>query len=251
LSNDALGLHGRKAVVTGGARGLGAAVVTRLYEAGVTGVVLDLNTALEAPPGWSSVRVDVRDESSLKVAFAEVADRLAAVDVVVAAAGVVPPWSSVRDLDLESWDAVFAVNVRGLAATLREVAPLLSSDSAFVAIASLNSWRGDANLMSYVASKHAVLGVVRSAALELGPSGTRVNAVAPGPVATETLLERMQRRSAAGGLTVERALAAAAAETALGRMASIDEVASATLFLAGRLSSGITGHLLPVDAGIR
>lgn len=243
-------LEGRTAVVTGGARGLGAAVVRHLSDAGVRGVVLDLEGASDLPPGWRGHLVDVRDEASLAGGFAEVARVLGELDIVVAAAGVVPPWRRVAALDAAEWDTVFDANVRGLALSLSKAAPLLSRESSVVAIASLNSWRGDPNLMSYVASKHAVLGVVRSAALDLGPSGTRVNAVGPGPIATQALLGRMERRSAQGGRTVQQALEEAAAGTALRRMATVDEVAAAVLFLASPLSSGTTGHLLPVDAGI-
>ncbi len=84
-------------------------------------------------------------------------------------------------------------------------APLLHEGAAVVVIASLNAWRGDPNLASYIASKHALLGLVRSAALELGRRGIRVNAVGPGPVATEALLQRIDRRAADGGLPGRRA----------------------------------------------
>ncbi len=251
LGEDPFGLAGRTAVVTGGARGLGAAVVERLEAAGARGVVLDVDESRQVPAGWSCVQVDLGDDAAALRAFAAVAERLRGLDVVVAAAGIVPSWSSVRDLRFADWDSVFDVNVRGLAATLRSASPLMRPGGSFVAIGSINSWRGDRNLMSYVASKHAVLGIVRSAALELGPLGVRVNAVAPGPIATEALLGRIRSRSAAGGLSEQEALDAAAAETALGRMATADEVASATLFLASPLSSGITGQMLPVDAGVR
>ena len=120
---------------------------------------------------------------------------------------------------------------------------------AIVAIGSLNSWYGDPNLTTYVASKHAVLGIVRSAARDLGRRGIRVNAIGPGPIATDALLSRMSRRERELGIPVSEALDAAASRTALGRMATIEEVAGAALFLASELSSGITGHLLPVDAG--
>ena len=99
-----------------------------------------------------------------------------------------------------------------------------------------------------MASKHAVLGIVRAAALDLGKRGIRVNAVAPGPIATQALLDRMRRREQAGGLTVDEALGAAGEGTALGRIATVEEVADAVFFLAN--AGGITGHLLPVDGGI-
>jgi NAD(P)-dependent dehydrogenase (short-subunit alcohol dehydrogenase family) len=224
-------------LVTGGASGIGAAVVERFAREGATGLVLDLGES----PVWPTKRVDVRDETALRAALDD-----ASFDVVVAAAGIVPPWSPIADLDLTRWDDVFAVNARGVAATLKHAR--VKDGGAIVVVASLNAWRGDPNLAAYVASKHAALGIVRAAALDLGRRGVRVNAVAPGPIATQALLDRMRRREQAGGLTVDEALAAAAQGTALGRIATAEEVADAVHFLAG--ATGITGHLLPVDAGI-
>jgi NAD(P)-dependent dehydrogenase (short-subunit alcohol dehydrogenase family) len=244
-------LDGRIALVTGGANGLGAGIVRRFASEGARGVVLDLPPALtdEVPPGWTSVGADVRDDASVAGAFSEVADGHARVDVLVAAAGIVPGWSDVASIDFEQWDDVFGVNVRGMVSTIQHALPLMQRGGAIVAVGSLNSWYGDPNLTTYVASKHAVLGIVRSAALDLGRRGIRVNAIGPGPIATDALLARMARRERELGIPVADALDAAARRTALGRMATIEEVAGAALFLASDLSSGITGHLLPVDAG--
>jgi len=239
-------LADRRALVTGGARGIGAAVADRFAREGAHGVVLDLEEG-SPPEGWTGVAADLRDDEALARAFESVG---APLDVVVAAAGIVPPWRSVGDVDLDEWDRVFAVNARGVAATLRHAAPLLSPDASIVVIASLNSWRGDPNLMAYVASKHAALGIVRSAALDLGRRGIRVNGVAPGPVATGALLDRLRSREHGRGIAVDDALAQAANATALGRIATVDDVAAAALFLASDLSAAITGHLLPVDGGI-
>jgi NAD(P)-dependent dehydrogenase (short-subunit alcohol dehydrogenase family) len=244
-------LAGKTAVVTGGANGLGAGIVRRFAAEGANGVALDLPTAATdgLPSGWSSVGADVRDDASVAAAFAEIGGRHATVDVVVAAAGIVPGWADVASVDLEQWDDVFAVNVRGMVSTFQHALPLMTTTGAIVAIGSLNSWYGDPNLTTYVASKHAVLGIVRSAALDLGRRGIRVNAIGPGPIATDALLARMARRERELGIPTADALDAAARRTALGRMATVDEVAGAALFLASDLSSGITGHLLPVDAG--
>ncbi|HZO97567.1 MAG TPA: SDR family oxidoreductase [Gaiellaceae bacterium] len=240
-------LAGRRAAVTGGARGLGAAIAALFSAEGATGAVLDLPGALgTAPAGWDAVAVDVRDEASVRDAFAG----LGPLDVVVTAAGIVPGWSALAETSLDDWDEVFRVNVRGTVASIRHAVPSLRDRASVVAVGSVNSWRGDPNLASYVASKHAVLGIVRSAALDLGRRGIRVNGIAPGPIATEALLERMRRRERELGIPVEEALAANARQTALGRTATAEEVAKAALFLASDLSSGITGHLLPVDAGI-
>lgn len=244
-------LAGKTAVVTGGANGLGAGIVRRFAAADARGVVLDLPSAMkeDVPAGWSCVGADVRDDAAVAAAFAEIADAYPSIDVLVAAAGIVPGWADVESIDLAQWDDVFGVNVRGMVSTIQHALPLMGAGGAIVAIGSLNSWFGDPKLTTYVASKHAVLGIVRSAALDLGRRDIRVNAIGPGPIATDALLSRMARRERELGIPVADALDAAARRTALGRMATIEEVAGAALFLASDLSSGITGHLLPVDAG--
>jgi NAD(P)-dependent dehydrogenase (short-subunit alcohol dehydrogenase family) len=242
-------LGGRRAVVTGGASGIGGAIVERFAAEGAVGMVLDLAEPLArwtAPPGWRAQAVDLRDEAAVAEALA--GDE--PLDVVVAAAGIVPAWSRLADIDVAEWDQVMAVNARGVLVTLKHAAPRLSERAAIVVVASLNAWRGDPNLATYTASKHAALGLVRSAALDLGRRGVRVNAVAPGPVATDALLGRMERRERGGGLPVDEALRAAAATTALGRIATADDVAAAALFLASDLAAGVSGHLLPVDCGL-
>jgi NAD(P)-dependent dehydrogenase (short-subunit alcohol dehydrogenase family) len=135
--------------------------------------------------------------------------------------------------------------------TIQEALPVMAPGGSITVIASQNAWRGNENLASYTASKHAVLGLVRSVALELGPRGIRVNAVGPGSIATDAYLERLRRREREGGSQVEESLTRDGSTTALGRLATIDEVANAVLFLASDLASGVAGHLLPVGASVR
>ncbi len=154
------------------------------------------------------------------------------------------------DLDMQQLDDTLAVNVRGVAATLKHGARALAPHGgAMVVTASMNSQRAAVSQGSYTASKHAVLGLVRTAALDLGPRGIRVNAVGPGPVLTDAFRDRLARREAEGGQSAQEALQKARASTALGRLVTEDEVAAAVLFLACDLSSGVSGVLLPVDAG--
>ncbi|MBA2299094.1 MAG: SDR family oxidoreductase [Actinobacteria bacterium] len=243
-------LAGRVALVTGGTRGLGAAITREYAAAGASGSVADLEAG-EAPAGWVALSADVTAEESVSGAITETVERFGRLDVVVANAGVVPPWSATDELDLEQLDAVFAVNVRGVAATLKHgIAALRECGGSIVVMASLNAWQAHRSQPIYTASKHAVLGLLRTAALDAGRDGIRVNGLAPGPIATDALHARLHQRAAAGGLAVEDALEEAAQGTALGRMATEADVARAALFLASHLSSGITGALLPVDGGV-
>ena len=225
-------------------------MVAALAEHGATGAIVDLREDDEAPPPWPVATADVADEDAMREAIARLAADIGPFDGLVAAAGIVPPWQSPADLDLEVLDATMAVNLRGFVVALKCLAPAMPAGSTVVAIGSLNSWRGDPNLLAYAASKHAVLGAVRSAAMALGPRGIRVNAVAPGPVPTDAMLARMDARAGTGGPGRDDALRAAAGQTSLGRLATAGDVADAVLFLTSPLSSATTGHLLPVDGGL-
>lgn len=244
-------LSERVALVTGGAQGLGAAIAHAFARAGALGSVVDLEVgACEA--GWTALAADVTAEDEVERAVAETVRRYGRLDVVVANAGVVPRWSDTTNLDLAALDSTLAVNVRGVAATMKHGARAMTeTGGSIVVMASMNAWLAMPAQSAYTASKHAVLGLVRTAALDLGVHGIRVNAIGPGPVATDALRGRLATREREGGLRVEDAMRQAAAGTALGRMVTDGDVAGAALFLASDLSSGVTGALVPVDAGVR
>jgi NAD(P)-dependent dehydrogenase (short-subunit alcohol dehydrogenase family) len=246
-------LAGQRAVVTGGANGIGAAIVRELAGAGASpGVVLDLEPSLgrgTAPGGWSEVAMDLRDDASVTTAFGQARDAVGGtIDVLVAVAGIVPAWTGIAELDPDVWDDVFRVNARGVMRTIQEAVPAMGDGGSIVVIASQNAWRGNENLASYVASKHAALGLVRSLALELGPRGIRVNAIGPGSVATDAYVARLRAREEAGGRTVDEALDEEGRATPLQRLTTPEDVARATLFLASGLASGVTGHIVPVGS---
>lgn len=246
-------LDGRIALITGGTRGLGRAIAQRFAKEGCAGTLVDLASAKaegNALAGFTAIAGDVGDEASLAAAVKDTLATFGRLDIVIANAGVVPPWRETETLDMAEWDRVMAVNVRGIAATLKHTVPALKEKGgAIVAMASINAFTAHPRQMLYTASKHAVLGIVRAAARDLGRYGIRVNAVAPGPIATTALIERIRKR-AVSGPSEQDAFAALAQETALGRLATADEVAKAVLFLASDLASGISGELLPVDAGL-
>ncbi|NEX46683.1 SDR family NAD(P)-dependent oxidoreductase [Pseudotabrizicola algicola] len=245
-------LAGRTAVVTGAAGGLGRVIAERLAASGARIVALDLPEMLEAlPPEWEGVAVDLADPAA-PARMQAVAARLGPVAVVVANAGLVPPWRGVTELDAAEWHRVMTVNVWGVASTLGSFADALaaSGHGSAIIMASINGFRAHPRQMLYTASKHAAIGVMRAAAMELGPRGVRVNALAPGPIATEALISRIVTRHENGGPAPEVALAALAADTMLGRMATPEDVANLAHFLASDAAAGLTGHVYPVEAGL-
>ena len=247
-------LTGRKAVVTGGSTGLGRAIAARLAQSGAAVTIVDLPQALataDLPEGWQTFAADLGTVDCQTV-LRGLAEEMGPVDIVIANAGIVPPWRGVADLDASEWARVMAVNVWGVAATLGAFSAALarSGRGSAVVMASINGYRAHPRQMLYTASKHAVVGVMRAAALELGPAGTRVNALAPGAIATGALLDRLETRHAKGGLSPDQALAGLAAETALKRMVTPEQVAAAAHFLASDASAGITGVVMPVEAGL-
>ena len=240
------------AFVTGGFNGLGRTIVERFAGEGARGVAADIAEPAPAlPEGWFAERADVTDEAQIAASVSAALKRFGRLDVIVANAGMVPPWSETEAIDLAEWDRVFAINVRGVMATIKHAVPAMKAHGgSIVVMCSLNSWRAHPRQCLYTATKHAVLGIVRATALDLGRYDIRVNGIGPGPIATDALTGRVAARAASGGPAPEAAFAAMAAESALGRIATADDVAAAALYLASDLSGGQTGMLMPVDGGL-
>ncbi|MDO9636938.1 MAG: SDR family oxidoreductase [Pseudotabrizicola sp.] len=245
-------LTGRNAVITGAGGGLGRAIADRLAASGARIVALDLQQMLEGlPAGWERIALDLTDPAA-EAQMRAIADRLGKVSVVVANAGLVPPWRGLTELEAAEWHRVMTVNVWGVAITLGSFADALaaSGHGSGIVMASINGFRAHPKQVLYTASKHAAIGVMRAAAMDLGTRGIRVNALAPGPVATDALVSRIVARHAASGPVPEVALGALAAETMLGRMATMADVANLAHFLASDAAAGLTGHVYPVEAGL-
>lgn len=244
-------MSGKIAVVTGGSSGIGAAIVNRFLEKGATVISLDLVKPTNQNQQAIHFDCDLTHEESVSLAFTDIKKNYGSVDIICANAGIVPAWSRITDTEFSDWKKVIDVNVNSLFLTISKGAELLKSGTGTVVITgSLNSWKGDANIASYVASKHAALGLLKSAALDLGREGIRVNGVAPGPIATQALISRVKSRIKKDDKDVESFIQKFAEATALKRIATIDEVVNTIDFLANEQSSGITGQLIAVDCGV-
>jgi len=265
-----ISLKGRRAVVTGAARGLGYAIARRLAEAGADLALGDRDETGAARAAESlekdflrravSGPLDVADGGSI-AGFAELAVRaLGGIDIWVNNAGIYPATPLLEMTD-DQWDLMSDVNLRGTFLGCREAARRMLSNGhngngaaggVIVNIASVAGFRGRAGLAHYSASKHGVIGLTQSAAVEFGPRGIRVLAVAPSLAETPGVQE--MRASAARPGEAGSMMAAMEKSVMerfpLGRAAQPDEIARVVLFAVSDLAGFMTGTTLFADGGL-
>jgi 3-oxoacyl-[acyl-carrier protein] reductase len=244
-----LGLLGKAALVTGGRRGIGAAVARALAREGCDVAIVDqvldgaargvLREIESAGRRGALHQADVRDFAAAERVTGAVGAGFGRLDVLVCAAGITADAMSWKMTEAQ-WDDVLDVNLKGCFACCRAAIPGFRGQRSgrIVAIASINGLRGKAGQANYSASKGGLIALVRTLARELGPSGVTVNAVAPGMVVTE-LTRRLS----------PDVMARATAETALGRLGSPEDCADAVLFLCSDRARHVTGAVLQVDGG--
>jgi NAD(P)-dependent dehydrogenase (short-subunit alcohol dehydrogenase family) len=226
-------LHGRVAVVTGGASGIGAAVVERLAAAGARPVVWDLNPAAE-------VVCDVSDPGSVDAAVARTID-VAGVPSVMAACAGVGHSGMLADVSADEWDRVMGTNLKGAWLSMRAVAGAMraaGSGGSMVAVTSVSARLVDRAMGTYCASKAGLEMVVKIAAYEWAKDGIRVNGVGPGVTKTPML-----GRAPDSGMTEE-----VVERTPLGRLGEADDIAQA--MVAMLTLDWVTGQIVMADGGL-
>jgi NAD(P)-dependent dehydrogenase (short-subunit alcohol dehydrogenase family) len=229
-------MSGRVALVTGGASGIGAAIVAALRRDGLRVVSLDLRPCTEA---HLSVEADVGDAAAVEDACRRASSVLAPPTLAVHAAGITRD-AVLWKLAPDDWSEVLRVNLTGAWNVLRAVAPSARAahGGAFVLVGSINGARGKIGQSAYAASKAGLVGLAKTAARELGKFRIRVNVVAPGFVDTP-MTARL------GPAWRERALA----ESVLGRVADPEDIAACAAFLLSDAARHVTGQVLAVDGG--
>jgi 3-oxoacyl-[acyl-carrier protein] reductase len=245
---------GRVAVVTGGARGIGAAIAGRFAEEGACVAVLDLDedAASTTAAGLGAekaagVSCDVADSDSVRTAVGRVVDELGSVDILVNNAGVTRD-NMLFKMTEDDWDTVMNVHLRGSFLMSREVqkhmvAAMYGKIVNLSSVSALGN-RGQAN---YSAAKMGLQGFTRTLAIELGPFGVNVNAIAPGFVVSD-MTDQTARRL---GIEPADFRAAAAAATPVRRVGTPADIAAVAAFLCSDEASYVTGQTLYVDGGAK
>jgi NAD(P)-dependent dehydrogenase (short-subunit alcohol dehydrogenase family) len=240
------------ALVTGAASGMGLATATAFAKAGAAVVLADLGgEALEAATSQLAseghealgIACDVSDEEQVAALVESAVSSFGRLDFAFNNAGIMVPPTDAADESAEQFDRVDAVNLRGVWACMKhELQQMREQGSgAIVNCSSLGGLVGNPGRAAYHASKHGVLGLTKSAALEYAPRGVRVNAVCPGTIETAMVSEMLR--------TGELDQAEAVAAQPIGRLGRADEIADAVLWLCSPGSSFVVGVALPVDGG--
>ena len=243
---ELIDLKGQRALVTGGGMGIGAAISSRLREAGALVTIADRDPAaaeVAAKIGADFVASDITDAQQLSAAF-EAASNGAPLDILINNAGIYPTTGPIVDVEDDFVSRMLDVNVRAQFSAVREAAKRMTGGGKIVNIASIAGLGGGNNISAYSASKAGVIALTRAASHELGPRGIRINAIAPGIIDTPGVRAQIEPLKA-GGLDIEKAIAA----NSLGIAGTADHVARVALFLASELSAFMSGHVLVADGG--
>jgi NAD(P)-dependent dehydrogenase (short-subunit alcohol dehydrogenase family) len=254
-------LEGKVAVITGATGGIGSAAARLFAEEGARVALVDLDeTALQetvrsiGEEKASYTVADVTQPEQTRAYINAAADRWGGIDVLLANAGIEGTLSPITDYPVDVFDRVMAVNVRGVWLGIKYVVPVMTGrgGGSIVITSSTAGIGGSAEMSAYTTSKHAVIGLMRTAALEGAPSGIRVNTVNPAPIETRMMRSIEDMRVAAlddSKVTVEVAKQSFADRIPLQRYGNPEEVARMMLFLASDDSSYCTGGVYMVDGG--
>jgi 3-oxoacyl-[acyl-carrier protein] reductase len=223
--------QGRRAVVTGGLSGIGEAIANRIRSEGGTVVVWDL---------MGGIKTDIASWESVQAAATETVRQLGGIDVLVNSAGVAGPTATVLDISMEDWHRTLAINLNGTFFTNRAVVPHMVAQGygRIVNIASIAGKEGNPNASAYSASKAGVIGFTKSLAKELAKTGVTVNTVTPAAVRTPIFAQMAQSH-------IDFMLS----KIPMGRLGTVDEVASVVCWLASDECSFSTGAVFDVSGG--
>jgi NAD(P)-dependent dehydrogenase (short-subunit alcohol dehydrogenase family) len=245
-------LAGKIALVTGGAGVIGRAAAQRLAGEGAMVVLVDKNErvrdAAEAIGANAAALIaDMTDAAAVSAAMGTAHARFGAIDIFFNNAGIEGPTAPLAEFPEDGFALVMAVNVTGVFLGLKYALPRMADGGSVIITSSTAGLRGAANFVAYCASKHAVIGIMRTAALEAAPRRIRVNSIHPAPVESDMIRRLEQARAGNGDPAAEKQRFIR--RIPMGRYVEPTEVADLVLFLASDESRMITGTTLGIDGG--
>ncbi|MCG6904035.1 MAG: SDR family oxidoreductase [Rhodobacter sp.] len=240
-----------RVLITAGASGIGHAMATAFSATGAQVWVTDVDAAaLDAiPPGWRGSLTDVTDDAAMAGLFAEIESGWGGLDTVCANAGIAGPTAQVEDIALADWRACVAVNLDGAFLTAKYAAPMMKAagQGAFLITSSTAGLHGYPGRAPYAAAKWAVIGLMKTLAMELGPFGIRANAILPGSVEGPRMERVMAAEADARGMTRDQIHAGYAAGTSMQTWVTGDDIAQMAVFLASDAARRVSGQVISVD----
>ncbi len=249
-------LANKVALITGGAAGIGLATAQRFVAEGAKVMLVDLQEAQLAAAvaglgadAAACITADVSQPDDTARYVQATVQRFGRIDVFFANAGIEGEVKPIPEYSIEMYDRVMAVNVRGVWLGLRAVIPVMAKTGggSIILTSSLGGLRGTPKIAAYIAAKHAVVGLMKSAALECASLNIRVNTINPAPIATR-MIESLESQWGPG--QTERVKSRLEHAVPLRRYGKPEEVASLVLYLASDESSYTTGNSFPIDGGM-
>lgn len=251
------GLNGKTALVTGAGSGIGRASAQRFAGEGANVVIADIveetgretvDLIEDAGGDATFVEADVSDTESVEQMVTVAVDTYGSLDFAHNNAGILTSFAEVTDIEEEQWDKLLEINLKGIWTCMKAELPIMEEQGSGVIVntASESGVVGMGGLSSYSASKHGVVGLTKTVALEYATRGIRVNAIAPGP--TNTNIQAGSENSSRDPTSMPFDTSAMI-DVPMERNAEPEEMASAVAFLCSSDASYITGHTLPVDGG--
>ncbi|MCL5777065.1 SDR family oxidoreductase [Limibaculum sp. FT325] len=242
---------GHRVLITAGASGIGRAMAEAFSAAGARVWVTDVDEAALAvcPTDWGRTLLDVRDEVGTAALTDRIAREWGGLDTLCANAGIAGPTAPIEDMPLDGFRACVAVNLEGAFLAAKHAAPLMKRQGAgaMILTSSTAGLHGYPNRAPYAAAKWAVIGLMKTLAMELGPFGIRANAICPGAVEGPRMEGVVAREAATKGMTTEAVRAGYAAGTSMRSWVTAEDVAAMAVFLASPAARLVSGQAIAVD----
>lgn len=239
-----------RALITAGGSGIGRAMAQAYADAGFEVWVTDIDAdALGAlPDAWHCHAVSANDEPAVAALFAQI-DAAGGLDVLCANAGIAGPTAAIEDVDLTDWRACVSVNLEGAFLATKYAAPMMKSagKGAIIYTSSTAGIYGYPNRAPYSAAKWAIIGLMKTTAMELGPFGIRANAICPGAVEGDRMEGVLAREAAAKNMTRDQVYDGYAVGTSMRSFVEATDIANMAVFLGTNVSRMVSGQVISVD----